>query len=85
LRPKLAHKPSWYWHNNCYTTFMEDDVAMENIARIGADRVMWSTDYPHPEGVMGSADKIMKGIFETVGDEAGRKIVGGNAATVWGI
>ena len=85
LRPKLAHKPSWYWYNNCYTTFMEDDVAMENIGRIGADRVMWSTDYPHPEGVMGNSDNIMKGIFDKVGEEAGKKVVGGNAAALWGI
>ncbi|MET0246462.1 MAG: amidohydrolase family protein, partial [Sphingomonas sp.] len=85
LRPKLAQKPSWYWHNHCYTTFMEDDVAMENIARIGADRVMWSVDYPHPEGVLGRSDEIMKGIFDTVGESAGRKVVGESAAKLWGI
>lgn len=85
LRPKLAHKPSWYWHNNCYTTFMEDDVAIENVARIGADRLMWSTDYPHPEGVMGNSDVILKGIFDRVDDAGARKIVGENAAKLWGI
>jgi len=85
LRPKLAQKPSWYWHNHCYTTFMEDNVAMENIARIGDGRVMWSTDYPHPEGVMGSSDIIMKRIFDTVGEPAARKVLGETAAQVWGI
>ena len=85
LRPKLAHTPSWYWHNHCYTTFMEDNVAIENVARIGADRLMWSVDYPHPESVFGNSEAIMKGIFEGVGDESGRKIVGANAAAVWGI
>ena len=85
LRPKLAHKPSWYWHNNCYTTFMEDPVAMEQLHRIGADRVLWSVDYPHPEGVLGESCRIVKEIFDTAGTEAGRKIVGGNAAKIWGI
>jgi predicted TIM-barrel fold metal-dependent hydrolase len=85
LRPKLAQKPSWYWHNHCYTTFMEDDVAMENIGRIGADRVMWSVDYPHPEGVMGNSDTILKRIFDQIGEESARKVVGENAASVWGI
>ena len=46
---------------------------------------MWSTDYPHPEGVMGNSDNIMKGIFDKVGEEAGKKVVGGNAAALWGI
>lgn len=85
LRPQLAHEPSWYWHNHCYTTFMEDDVALENIGRIGADRVMWSTDYPHQEGVQGSSDLLLKRIHDKVGEDAARKIVGQNAAEVWGI
>ena len=35
--------------------------------------------------VLGNSDAIMKGIFGTVGEEAGRKVVGENAARVWGI
>jgi predicted TIM-barrel fold metal-dependent hydrolase len=58
---------------------------MENIARIGDGRVMWSTDYPHPEGVMGSSDVIMKRIFDTVGESAARKVLGDTAAQLWGI
>ncbi|HZU65382.1 MAG TPA: amidohydrolase family protein [Novosphingobium sp.] len=85
LRPKLAHKPSWYWFNHCYTTFMEDDVAMEQIDRIGADRVMWSTDYPHPEGVMGHSDAIFRRIHDQLGEAKARRILGANAAQVWGI
>jgi predicted TIM-barrel fold metal-dependent hydrolase len=85
LRPKLAHKPSWYWHNNCYATFMEDPVAIEQIERIGADRIMWSVDYPHPESIVGSAMEVVQSIFDAVGPEKARKIVGGNAASVWNI
>lgn len=85
LRPRIAHAPSWYWHNNCYATFMQDDVALENIDRIGADRVMWSVDYPHPESIFGNTEHVVKGIFGKVGDDRARKIVGGNAAALWGI
>jgi predicted TIM-barrel fold metal-dependent hydrolase len=85
LRPRIAHKPSWYWHNHCYTTFMEDPVALDNVAWIGADRMMWSVDYPHPESVLGESGRVMQEIFDKVGDANGRKIVGGNAAAVWGI
>lgn len=85
LRPKIAQAPSWYWHNNCYATFMQDDVALENVGRIGADRIMWSVDYPHPEGVFGSSEAIVKGIFEKTGETQAKLIVGDNAAKVWGI
>jgi len=85
LRPKLAHEPSWYWHNHCYATFMEDPVALEMVDRIGADRMMWSVDYPHPESVLGESERVVKDIFQTVGVEKAQKIVGGNAAALWGI
>ena len=85
LRPRLAHEPSWYWHNHCYATFMDDPVALENIDRIGADRIMWSVDYPHPESVLGESGRVMKQIFDMLGADRAAKIVGTTAATLWGI
>ena len=85
LRPRLAHEPSWYWHNHCYASFMEDPVALETVDRIGADRILWSVDYPHPESVLGECERVVKDIFQTVGAERAQKIVGGNAAKLWGI
>ena len=85
LRPRIGHAPSWYWHNNCYATFMEDDVAIENVDRIGAERMLWSVDYPHPESILGSSEAIVKGIFDKVGEARARKIVGDNAAMIWEI
>lgn len=85
LRPKLAHEPSWYWRNNCYTTFMEDQVALELVDRIGADKMMWSVDYPHVESVFSESERVLKDVFDAVGTEKAQRIVGGNAAEVWGI
>lgn len=85
LRPKIAQAPSWYWHNNCYATFMEDQVALDNIERIGADRIMWSVDYPHPESILGTSERVVEQIFDTVGNDKARLIVGDNAAKLWGI
>lgn len=85
LRPKIAHVPSWYWHNHCYATFMEDQVALSLVDRIGADRIMWSVDYPHPESVLGESERVVRDIFDQVGDDRARRIVGGNAADLWGI
>lgn len=85
LKPKLGNLPSFYWHRQCYTTFMYDPLAMEAIDRIGADNVMWSTDYPHAEGTLGYSGEIAREIWETVGPKKAQKILGGNAAKVWGI
>jgi predicted TIM-barrel fold metal-dependent hydrolase len=85
LRPQLPHLPSFYWKRQCYASFMDDPVAMQLIDRIGADNVMWSTDFPHAEGVHGYAGEIAKSIYDTIGHEKAKKVLGGNAARVWNI
>ena len=47
---RLEHRPSHYWHNNCYATFQYDPLGLSLLDYIGADRCMWATDYPHSEG-----------------------------------
>jgi len=67
LSPKLAEPPSFYWKRQCYATFMYDPVAIDQVDRIGADNMLWSTDYPHAEGVTGYAGQVAKSIYEQVG------------------
>jgi predicted TIM-barrel fold metal-dependent hydrolase len=83
LRPKLAHPPSYYWHHQCYATFMDDPIALELIDRIGEDNILWSVDYPHPEGILGEADAIIQSIVDRIGPERARKVLGANAIRLW--
>jgi predicted TIM-barrel fold metal-dependent hydrolase len=85
IRPKIEHAPSYYWHKNCWTTFMDDPVALDLVDWIGEDKMMWSIDYPHPEGVFGESMSIAKKIYDRLGEKRFKKIVGGNAAALWGI
>jgi predicted TIM-barrel fold metal-dependent hydrolase len=83
LKPRLAQLPSFYWKRNCYATFMDDPIAMRLLDIIGADRVMWSLDYPHPEGVFGYAADVAKSIYDVVGHDNARMILGGTAARLY--
>lgn len=85
VKPKLANLPSYYWKRQCYATFMDDPVVFDVIDRIGDETIMWSTDYPHPESVLGESDAVLADIFDTLGEERARRVVGGNAAKLWGI
>jgi predicted TIM-barrel fold metal-dependent hydrolase len=85
LKPKLARLPSFYWHRQCYATFMDDPTALDCIDRIGADNIMWSLDYPHAEGCHGYSGEIAQNIYERLGHERAAKVLGGNAARVWKI
>ena len=79
INPKLAHPPSWYWHNHCYATFMTDPVGLEMLHRIGADRVMWSSDYPHQESTFGYSRSAIEAVFKATSVENAQKILGKTA------
>jgi predicted TIM-barrel fold metal-dependent hydrolase len=85
LNPVLPHPPSYYWHKNCAATFMDDPTAIILADRIGVDNIIWSADYPHPEGVLGESRALVRSYFEQLGEEKAKKIVGGNAQRIWGI
>ena len=76
VSPKLEHPPSWYWRVHCYATFMTDPVGLEMLHRIGADRVMWSSDYPHQESTFGYTRSAIDAVFKAVPVEDAQKILG---------
>ena len=86
MNPRLAHPPSYYWFNNCYATFMDDAPGLRQVDLMGADRIMWTYDYPHPESTLGYTQESVQACFdaaETIED--GQKIVGQNATDLWGL
>jgi predicted TIM-barrel fold metal-dependent hydrolase len=85
MNPKLANMPSYYWWQSCYVTFQEDPIGMELLHHIGAHKVLWASDYPHPESTLGYSARAVRDIIATVGEEAGKAIVGGNAVEIWGL
>jgi predicted TIM-barrel fold metal-dependent hydrolase len=85
MEPKLRHPPSWYWFHHCYATFQVEPGGLELMHRIGADRILWASDYPHPESTFGYTRTAVDAVLDAVGEEAARKIVGGNALTLFGM
>jgi len=83
MQPRLAELPSYYWHRQCYASFMRDPRGLEQIDHIGVDRILWSVDYPHQESVFGSSQALMRSFHEQLGAEAGKAIVGGNAVKLY--
>lgn len=79
VSPKLSHAPSWYWRRHCYATFMTDPVGLEMLHRIGPDRVMWSSDYPHQESTFGYTRGAIEAVFRATGVEDAQKILGKTA------
>jgi predicted TIM-barrel fold metal-dependent hydrolase len=81
---KLNHPPRHYFDTNVYSAFMTDRLGLQLIDQIGADRVMWSADYPHPESTFGYSWTAMKQVVDAgVSDADVKKILGGNAIEVF--
>lgn len=79
MNPKLAHAPSWYWFHHCYATFMTDPAGLELLHRIGADRVMWSSDYPHQESTFGYTRSAIEAVFAATTVKNAQAILGKTA------
>jgi predicted TIM-barrel fold metal-dependent hydrolase len=85
LSPKLKREPWEYWHENLYATFMHDPAGLKLIDQIGADRVMWSTDYPHMEGVFGAGWSAVEEVLSAVSPQDATKILGKNAIDLFSL
>jgi len=56
-----------------------DPVGLEMPHRIGADRVMWSSDDPHQESTFGYTRSAIEAVFRAVSVEDAQKILGKTA------
>jgi predicted TIM-barrel fold metal-dependent hydrolase len=74
-----------YWDHHMYASFMVDPLGLEQIERIGVDRVMWSADYPHNESTFGYSEQSLAAVVEAVGPEDAVKIVSTNVQTYLGL
>jgi predicted TIM-barrel fold metal-dependent hydrolase len=81
----LDHDVAHYWHQHMYASFMVDPLGLEMIDRIGLDRVMWSSDYPHNESTFGYSEQSLASVVGAVGPEDAVKIVSTNVTTFLGL
>lgn len=77
--PWLKLKPSEYFRRQCYTSFEPDEDHLgEAIAAIGADRVLFASDYPHWDAKLsGSPQAVIE--RTDLSSETKKKIMGENA------
>ena len=68
-----------------YFTFEDDRPGILTRDLIGVDRLMWGSDYPHPEGTFPASRKTLERNFAGIPAAGKRLITGGNAARLYGI
>jgi len=78
-------KPSDYLRRQLWATFQDDPTGTANFQFFGADRYMWASDFPHTDSTWPHSQEVILRDFAGVPEEVTRKIICGNAASLYGI
>ncbi|MFQ5933510.1 MAG: amidohydrolase family protein [Dehalococcoidia bacterium] len=74
-------EPSDLWEKN----LEPEERTVPSIAQlVGADRILWASDYPHSEGHADVLKDVLEAINPLPGEDQ-QKILGGNAAKLYGL
>ncbi|MEU9197490.1 amidohydrolase family protein [Streptomyces hundungensis] len=85
LAESMGKGPSQVWRENCFVgaSFMRPhEVPLRD--RIGLDKIMWGSDYPHDEGTTPFSREGLRIAYAGLPSEEVAAMVGGNAARVYG-
>src|SRR5690349_22123859 len=81
----LTMKPSDYWRRQCKATFQFDRIGTKMIDEMGAETLMWASDYPHTDGVWPESSKYIEEQFGHLPADVVQKITCDNAAKFYGL
>ncbi|GAA3782109.1 amidohydrolase family protein [Streptomyces phyllanthi] len=85
LAASMGRGPSEIWRENCFVgaSFMRaHEVPLRD--RIGVDKIMWGSDYPHDEGTYPYSREALRVAYAGVPRAEVAAMIGGNAARVYG-
>ncbi len=75
----LKMRPSDYWRRQCKATFQFDRIGTKLVDEMGAESLMWGSDYPHGDGVWPESDKYIAEQFAHLPAAVTQKITCENA------
>lgn len=81
----LKMKPSDYFRRQGYVTYQQDKFLEPIVPLIGEDRIMWGSDYPHPDSLWPDSHKILADNLAKFPQSTRRKIVHDNVAALYHI
>jgi predicted TIM-barrel fold metal-dependent hydrolase len=80
--------PSELFKRQCYISFDPDEEALTYTANskyVGADRIIWASDYPHPDAKIPGIVKELEEATEGLDETQRRLIFGENAARLYNL
>ena len=82
----LKHKPSELFRESGFISFDADEKLLALTARLlGAERLIWASDYPHPDAKMPGVVKELKENLEALPEAEQTTILGQSAARLYNL
>jgi uncharacterized protein len=81
----LTRLPSAYFRRQVWATFQTDHAGLRLLDVLGADRVMWASDYPHADSTWPDSQQAIEESFRHVPAGACRRILCDNARELYGL
>jgi predicted TIM-barrel fold metal-dependent hydrolase len=80
---ELEMLPSEYFWRQVYATFIDDRVGTYLLERWGKDNFMWSSDYPHVNGLWPTSREIIAKSMSELPEETRRNVLCNTVARVY--
>jgi predicted TIM-barrel fold metal-dependent hydrolase len=82
---RLTMPPSAYLRRQVWATFQIDYAGLRLLDVLGDDRVMWASDYPHPDSTWPESQQSIAHNFKDVAPGSRRRILCDNARELYGL
>src|SRR5215510_5845319 len=82
----LKTRPSELFQRNCWISFEPVENSIKVLADyIGPHKILWATDYPHPDGFFPGAPKMVLERLEGLSPETRHQVMAGGAMGFYGL
>jgi predicted TIM-barrel fold metal-dependent hydrolase len=82
----LKTRPSDIFKRQCWISFEPVEGSLKYLAEyVGPHKIMWATDYPHPDGFFPGAPKMMEKQLEGLPAETKHGVMAGGAMGFYGL
>jgi predicted TIM-barrel fold metal-dependent hydrolase len=75
----MPDPPSFYYRRNVYLTFFRDPTGLQMIDELGADNVLYETDFPHTDSSWPTSFDVATEMTSHLDEADARKIMADNA------
>jgi predicted TIM-barrel fold metal-dependent hydrolase len=84
--PDMKRPASEYFRRQCFVSFETEETLLALHAdRLGAETILWASDYPHPDGTFPGAVEKARRAVEPLPDGSRREVLGENAQRLYAL